>query len=291
MYPPPPLVFKTIRNSSYCHSGQRTIESCEGEESKKDHIGQAYFASLCGLRDAQEDRYDGLDFVSPGLGMINAFTVIDGHGGHETADYCASNLLRTIETFFKEAPDLESAKILTIDAFINVHRGSKAIAGESGACVIVALKINASVLLASAGDCRSLLIYKDGRHKVLSIEHSPTMPEEKSRIEKAGLCVQGGRVINSLAVSRAIGDFEYGGLPDEEPLQAVTCVPSISLLDLDSTMHGIVLMSDGVYDALSMEELSSIALTTKSDDCCESIIRKAFLNGSADNVTAAFMPL
>jgi serine/threonine protein phosphatase PrpC len=53
-----------------------------------------------------------------------------------------------------------------------------------------------------------------GTTKPLSEDHKPTDEGEKNRIEAAGGTVSWKRVDGDLAVSRALGDFQYKTRPD-----------------------------------------------------------------------------
>ena len=48
-----------------------------------------------------------------------------------------------------------------------------------------------------------------GAARDLSVDHKPTDPLELRRIERAGNVVAEGRIEGRLALSRALGDFEY----------------------------------------------------------------------------------
>jgi serine/threonine protein phosphatase PrpC len=58
---------------------------------------------------------------------------------------------------------------------------------------------------------------KKGKAKDLSIDHKPDMPSEKRRIERANGFVEDSRVNGMLALSRAMGDFEYKNNPILKP--------------------------------------------------------------------------
>ena len=67
-----------------------------------------------------------------------------------------------------------------------------------------------------------------GTAKDLSTDHKPDDPSELKRIEKSGNFVEQGRINGRLALSRALGDFEYKNntaLPKNK--QAVTAFPDI----------------------------------------------------------------
>ena len=64
------------------------------------------------------------------------------------------------------------------------------------------------IYCANAGDSRTVMSEK-GNAVDLSKDHKPELPEERSRIIKAGGEVMDGRVNGMLALSRAMGDFDY----------------------------------------------------------------------------------
>lgn len=68
------------------------------------------------------------------------------------------------------------------------------------------------IYCANAGDSRAVLS-KKGKSKDLSTDHKPDTPSEVARIKKAHGYVEDRRVNGNLAVSRALGDFEYKNNP------------------------------------------------------------------------------
>lgn len=64
------------------------------------------------------------------------------------------------------------------------------------------------IICANAGDSRSILVTED-RVVELSKDHKPSNDTELQRIRLAGGSVALGRVDGDLAVSRALGDFQY----------------------------------------------------------------------------------
>ncbi len=53
------------------------------------------------------------------------------------------------------------------------------------------------------------MIAGKGKAKDLSHDHKPDNPGEKRRVERAGGMVEEGRVNGVIAISRALGDWEY----------------------------------------------------------------------------------
>lgn len=83
--------------------------------------------------------------------------------------------------------------------------------GSTAVCVFISPEY---FYIANCGDSRAILCRK-GVPAVSTIDHKPTMESERKRIREAGGSVMIGRVNGSLAVSRALGDFEYKELKDK----------------------------------------------------------------------------
>ena len=80
----------------------------------------------------------------------------------------------------------------------------------STACVVVVMKD--SIYCANSGDSRAVLC-RNSQAVELSFDHKPDNDDEQARIESAGHFVEDGRVDGNLALSRAIGDYQYKDKP------------------------------------------------------------------------------
>ena len=79
------------------------------------------------------------------------------------------------------------------------------------ACVTLVTKDH--VYCANSGDSRAMLCktLENGKQEIieLSHDHKPSNEEEKTRIHAAGSWVIFNRINGAIAISRAIGDWEY----------------------------------------------------------------------------------
>lgn len=117
---------------------------------------------------------------------------------------------------------------------------TKQIVVTSGCTAIVGVLQGNLLTVANLGDCRAVL-GQQGKLIPLSEDHKPTRPDEKKRIQDLGGEVLMGRVEGTLAVSRAIGDFDFkmnGKL-------FVTPIPDILQITLDSNSDFIIVACDG----------------------------------------------
>eukprot|EP01064_Diplonema_japonicum_P012001 TRINITY_DN1947_c0_g1_i1.p1 TRINITY_DN1947_c0_g1~~TRINITY_DN1947_c0_g1_i1.p1 ORF type:complete len:485 (+),score=79.19 TRINITY_DN1947_c0_g1_i1:109-1455(+) len=217
-------------------------------------------ASMQGWRISNEDEqffYDGDN--------ITVLCVLDGHGGDKVASYVKTSMKEKIKDYVDVAnqtkDDREKSIIklfLDTDELVETNMKSD-LNGSMGTTVNMLLMTDSEYIVANAGDTRLVLVTESGVVP-LSMDHKPTLVEEKSRIEKAGGRVVEGRVEGILAVSRALGDFDFkqaGALTPEE--QAVTPLPSIQTHPRSPGDLFIIQACDGIFDCKTDQEVASFA--------------------------------
>jgi protein phosphatase 2C family protein 2/3 len=86
-----------------------------------------------------------------------------------------------------------------------MSKDNKTMAGCTATVVLITPK---EIYCSNAGDSRTVL--SKGKFAVdMSVDHKPNDPEELRRIVAANGFVEDSRVNGMLALSRALGDFEY----------------------------------------------------------------------------------
>ena len=91
-----------------------------------------------------------------------------------------------------------------------------------------------------------------------------------------------------LALSRALGDYhlkQMRGFDALGPDQPVIAKPDISVFDLSKVTHA-VLMTDGVVDVLSNQNVAHLTGTTDQSEVAREIVQTALNTGTRDNCTA-----
>ncbi|KAI7906560.1 phosphatase 2C-like domain-containing protein [Cokeromyces recurvatus] len=216
------------------------------------------------------------------LGDTNAsfFGVFDGHGGSTIAQYAGQTLYKKVlESKYFETKEYSKA---LKDAFLSLDKSiieDNNFAYDPSGCTAIAALITEDnhIFVANAGDSRGIISI-EGKVKPLSFDHKPTDEGEMERIIEAGGFVEFGRVNGNLALSRAIGDFEFKqneNLPAEK--QVVTCDPDITDHQITKEDEFFVLACDGIWDCMTNQEVvdfvrSSIADGKTLDTICENMM-------------------
>jgi len=173
------------------------------------------------------------------------------------------------------------------------------VSGEdrSGSTAVCALVSPNKIYFGNCGDSRGMLVRSNKVHFTTQ-DHKPVNPAERERIQNAGGTVMIQRVNGSLAVSRALGDYEYKQVEGKGPCeQLVSPEPEVSILERDHEGDQfIVLACDGIWDVMSNEELadfihSRMRLNNDLTQVCNQVVDTCLYKGSRDNMSIILMTL
>ena len=217
------------------------------------------------------------------------FGVFDGHAGAKVSQYCAENLLNCIVEHFEDKKEDDSVVTLDItkegivEGFLTTDKKLKEepqwSSGEdrSGTTAITVMITPTHIIWGNCGDSRGLLC-RSGKLEHATKDHKPYNASEKDRIERAGGTVMMQRVNGSLAVSRALGDFDYKRCTDLKPNeQLVSPEPDIEVNERKDTDEFLFLACDGIFDVMSNEEVieyisRQLTLTSDLAEICSSLL-------------------
>eukprot|EP00924_Labyrinthula_sp_SR-Ha-C_P007443 augustus_masked-scaffold_24-processed-gene-3.49-mRNA-1 protein AED:0.32 eAED:0.32 QI:0/0/0/0.5/1/1/2/0/231 len=155
-------------------------------------------------------------------------------------------------------------------------------------------KMRTNIIVGNLGDSRCIVTKKD-QVVFETVDHKPYTPTEEKRIIASGSHVVNKRVEGDLALSRAIGDFQYKEKKDLDPFdQPVSIEADITILERTDDMDYLILACDGVWDALKSEAVANmvneeIESGKHLQDVIEEIM--TFCIHSYDNITLLIIPL
>eukprot|EP01066_Platyproteum_vivax_P010779 Platyproteum_vivax@DN4861_c0_g1_i1.p1 len=194
------------------------------------------------------------------------FAVYDGHGGRECAAYVRAHLHQAIrrkavtvgqpggldsvaDVCLKFSSCLNDAFRETDEAFL--ARQSKAEKG-SGCAAVGVVVLGGHLFCANCGDSRAVLC-RGGVAVQLSSDHKPDREDEHQRIEAAGGFVSFRRVLGRLAVSRALGDYDYKHIAHDQ-LPLVISEPEVRVERLTMADEFMLLACDGLFDVFDSQD-------------------------------------
>lgn len=156
--------------------------------------------------------------------------------------------------------DVEHVKEGIRDGFLGIDRHMHSLSrneswDHSGSTATAVMISPRNIYFINCGDSRTFLCRNS--HVVFYTEdHKPCNPREKERIQNAGGSVTLQRINGSLAVSRALGDFDFKEVEwRAQTEQLVSPEPEVYELERTPEDEFLVVACDGVWDAISNEEL------------------------------------
>ncbi|XP_069881600.1 protein phosphatase 1B isoform X3 [Dipodomys merriami] len=262
-------------------------------------------SSMQGWRVEMEDAHTAVVGIPHGLEDWSFFAVYDGHAGSRVANYCSTHLLEHITTNedFRavgkpgsaQEPSVENVKngirtgFLKIDEYMRNFSDLRNGMDRSGSTAVGVMISPTHIYFINCGDSRAVL-YRNGQVCFSTQDHKPCNPREKERIQNAGGSVMIQRVNGSLAVSRALGDYDYKCVDGKGPTeQLVSPEPEVYEI-LREEDEFIILACDGIWDVMSNEELcefvkSRLEVSDDLENVCNWVVDTCLHKGSRDNMS------
>ncbi|XP_071380075.1 protein phosphatase 1bb isoform X1 [Centroberyx affinis] len=264
-------------------------------------------SSMQGWRVEMEDAHTAVVGLPHGLTDWSFFAVYDGHAGSRVANYCSGHLLEHILSggaeFGSGPGSVEGVKdgirsgFLKIDEYMRSFSDLRQGLDRSGSTAVGVLLSPSHLYFINCGDSRAVLS-RDGRVGFSTQDHKPCNPREKERIQNAGGSVMIQRVNGSLAVSRALGDYDYKCVDGKGPTeQLVSPEPEVCVLERAAEGDEfVVLACDGIWDVMSNEELcefvrSRLQVCDDLEKVCNSVVDTCLHKGSRDNMSVVLVCL
>uniref|UniRef100_A0A8C9TTY0 Protein phosphatase 1B n=1 Tax=Scleropages formosus TaxID=113540 RepID=A0A8C9TTY0_SCLFO len=263
-------------------------------------------SSMQGWRVEMEDAHTAVVGLPHGLDTWSFFAVYDGHAGSQVAKYCCEHLLEHITSNpdFRggnQEPSVDSVKsgirtgFLQIDEHMRAMSEKKHGADRSGSTAVGVMVSPRHIYFINCGDSRGLLS-RSGKVHFFTQDHKPSNPLEKERIQNAGGSVMIQRVNGSLAVSRALGDFDYKCVHGKGPTEQLVS-PEPEVFEIERSEPNdefIVLACDGIWDVMANEELcdfvrSRLEVTDDLEKVCNEIVDTCLYKGSRDNMSVVLV--
>ena len=258
-------------------------------------------------RQSCEDAYT----AAPGLDgdpTQGIFSVFDGHGGREAADFGAVRLHKEILREVRLAESTETAtetefvehiKAALIRGFLATDRAFLAEGHlHGGATATTAYLRGGRIWVANVGDCRAVMRER-GEAKALTHDHRLDKAEERDAVERRGgeiVKIMGtSRVQGVLGVSRALGDRDLK--------QYITAEPEVFSGLVSDTSEFLILGTDGLWDVVGNMEATDVVARAiaaapregnrrkGADSASRELIDLARTRGSRDDISVLIVEL
>ncbi|CAE7720841.1 unnamed protein product, partial [Symbiodinium necroappetens] len=300
--------FKQLHSPNICETCVRAMGNvcqCCGARDKDPSLLPDYASggnSQHGFALAKNDRGRMEDAVaiSDKVAGHACFAVFDGHGGDKATVLAKQFLPLQLEKHLEQESNKEKAAhqaFAAMDELMQKQLAEEAkvlTAGtSSGTVACIALLQEGELVLLNLGDCRAV-VCENGKVGTSTRDHHPEKnDQEKQRLEKLGVCIEGGYVDGKVQVSRALGDIvDKTG----QKILGLSNTPEVTRIEVKKTTEFVILATDGVWDGLR-EQLAittarKILRETKSaEGAAKAVLEAAGKVTKADNAAVIVVSL
>ena len=235
-----------------------------------------YFTDPGKVRDHNEDSVtilnnENKDFI---------LAIADGMGGHKAGEIASSIAIDHIKEEFYKLPSLgkkeeaiewlrEIVKEINkkIFDYAKDHPESKGL----GTTLVIAIRTEDYILYGNIGDSGGYVIKNGLLHKVTK-DHT-----------YVGMLLNTGKLSEELAKNHPGKNLLTRALGANDPIE-------IDIFDVDTSVKGLFLCSDGLTNMLSTEQIEKILNSNLPiEEAVVKLIRKANSRGGTDNISIAYL--
>ncbi len=206
--------------------------------------------------------------------------IADGMGGHKAGEIASSIAIEHIkESFFKLATigtkdnAVDWLRIIVkeinnkIFAYAKEHPESKGL----GTTLVIAVKTEDYILYGNIGDSSGYVIKNNTLHKVTK-DHT-----------YVGMLLNNGKLTEESAKNHPGKNLLTRALGANDPIE-------IDIFDIDTSVRGLFLCSDGLTNMLTDEQIEKILNSNlRVEDAVVKLIKKANSRGGNDNISIAYL--
>lgn len=257
-----------------------------------------YYTSIKGRRESNEDRHNiilNINQLNDKILPINLLSIFDGHGGTYVSEYLKKNLPlyychpKLKLPFLKDYHEEVFRKLQE-----NIIKNKNGYTSGS-TCLLNIMYKHENELhmnIVNLGDCRLVIVYKDGSFKQVTIDHKPDDKIEKDRIKKMGGKIykdsEGTYRIGDLSLSRAFGD--------EDNAPYISQIPDVYYKKITPQTKYVVMACDGLWDVINNKDLYKLLeesnnKNNKNINLAVDLAEYALKKGSGDNVSVIVLHL
>ena len=206
--------------------------------------------------------------------------VADGMGGHKAGEVASAiainhikdsfNALETIGTK-EEAIDFLRMIVKEINDQIFDYADKNPESKGLGTTLVIAIKTDDYILYGNIGDSSGYVIKNDTLHKVTK-DHT-----------YVGLLLTNGRITEEGAKNHPGKNLLTRALGANNPIE-------IDIFDIDTSVRGLFLCSDGLTNMVSDEQIEKILNSDLPiEEAVVKLIKKANIRGGTDNISIAYL--
>jgi len=234
------------------------------------------------------------------------YVLCDGHSGNKSAEIVVKELP---EIFFKcLEKEKESSKESIVEkaivsSFIEMDQQLQKklteledLSGSTANLVYLCIENEERVVYSgNVGDSRNILIREKEAIR-LSYDHKASDKQEIKRVKAEGGIIIRKRLYGTLAITRALGDFEM-----KEGAPCLSNIPHVTRTVINKTDQFLVMASDGIWDVYQDEAVFDLVksldfntndlVTDKPKDLAKILVQKSQELGSKDNISCIAIKL